>query len=367
MLKDLLRLRGWMLLLLVAALTLNANAVNAVAEVDEDEDETELVWVATPTPKSVIGTESTEKKGGGHRLSIPVVDTDFLGMADWTRTQINAAAAHSHATGVGIKVAILDGGFNLDHPDIELAITAGEFDAIDDDGIASDYGNGVDDDGDGYVDNGLGHGTFVAGMVLMAAPDATIIPIRIRDDEGWGTNFELMRGLKYALYAGADIINISGWIDPEDDPQIAEMIALIRADHGIPVIVSAGNDGVTGLTGLSAHADVLPVGAVDKNDVTVDWSNYTTSATMVVAPGNELYGPLGFPLDTDSGYWSGTSFSTGLVSGAAALALDVNGGLSVSQLFNALEDGTDSVKDENGNTVSRLRRIDLSEVVEEVD
>ena len=106
------------------------------------------------------------------------------------------------ATGDGVLVAVLDGGFNLAHPDIAKRISKDAYDAIDLDDDPNDGGNGVDDDLDGTVDDAVGHGTFVASMVLLAAPDATILPIRIVDDEGYGTEKEIVDGIEYAVEKG---------------------------------------------------------------------------------------------------------------------------------------------------------------------
>ena len=95
--------------------------------------------------------------------------------------------AHKIVRGGRVVVAILDGGFNLDHPFVAGNVLPG-YDAVDRDGDVNDRGNGLDDDADGVVDEGLGHGTFVAGMVLLAAPDATILALRVRDDEGKGSD-----------------------------------------------------------------------------------------------------------------------------------------------------------------------------------
>src|SRR5262245_44090939 len=99
--------------------------------------------------------------------------------------------AHEMATGRGALVAILDTGFELNHP-----FLAGHFevaygkDFVGHDGNPSEERNGIDDDGDGLIDEGAGHGTMVAGIVATIAPDARIIPFRVLDDEGRGTIFD---------------------------------------------------------------------------------------------------------------------------------------------------------------------------------
>jgi subtilisin family serine protease len=264
---------------------------------------------------------SAAATGGIDPATFPVVDADFMMMSPWTGSQIRARAAHRHARGAGIVVAVLDGGFNLEHPSIFGRLHPGGFDAIDHDFDPHDPGNLLDDDEDGVIDRAGGHGTFVAGMVLEAAPDATILPIRVRDDEGWGTNAELLFGLEYARLAGADVINLSVSSSLEGAEEIRVAIDEIQR-QGIPVVVSAGNEGVSFVDGIGAGDASLAVAAVNWADRLAGFSNasYFPDDNVIAAPGVNLYGPLSYYGWTVEGYWSGTSFAAGLVSGAVALA-----------------------------------------------
>ncbi len=308
-------------------------------------------------------------KGGGHGGSgatmVPVVDEDLLFMVQWTRDHLQADEAHQYATGAGVTVAILDGGFNLAHPDLVGHISPYAYDAIDGDWDPEDLGNGFDDDFDGITDGGVGHGTFVAGMVLLAAPDAIIQPIRIRDDEGWGFNHEMMDGLIMAWKARADIVNISGYSAFDPAGEIVDLIASMRA-AGIRVIVSAGNDGVGALGELAHCPDTLAVGSTDTDDVRAWFSNFDDHAVpgMIMAPGVNLYGAYGTPDDDSSAYWSGTSFSCGLVSGAAALAIQLDPALSATALFDLLRQSTDPAFDDEGLVLPGTGRINLLKVVD---
>jgi hypothetical protein len=259
-------------------------------------------------------------RGSSNPTTIPIVDGDFMFMVDWTRTQLGLDQAQVLTRGAGTLVAVLDGGFNLRQPEIAPHLAWFGYDAIDQDADPEDLGNGIDDDGDGVPDGGVGHGTFVAGMILQVAPEATIVPIRIRDDEGWGTDWELVRGLQYALAIGADVVNISGESPHGHTAQVTNLLREL-GDAGATVVVSAGNDGTDQVSDLGAGTGALTVGAVDRDGFLADFSNYTwdTSTRMVFAPGVDLYGPLGTPTDGSDGYWSGTSFSTALVSGGCAL------------------------------------------------
>lgn len=362
-----LRRGGFVAVALSAFLLLGG--LHAAAETKLTSDSLTTVRVALlPTQSDEIRYGKLPPQGGGHGGSgatmVPIVDEDLLFMVQWTRDHLQADAAHQQATGAGVTVAVLDGGFNLSHPDLVGHISPYAYDAIDGDWDPEDLGNDYDDDGDGWVDGGVGHGTFVASMVLLAAPDATIQPIRIRDDEGWGFNFEMERGLMMAWKAGADVVNISGYSAFDPAGEIVGLINQMRR-AGIAVIVSAGNDGMPGLGELAHSPDTLAVGSTDTDDVLAWFSNYDGSATpsMLMAPGVNLYGAYGTPEDDSSAYWSGTSFSCGLVSGAAALAVERNPGIAPLDLYGLLGDATDPAFDDDGVVLSGTGRINLLSVV----
>ncbi len=302
--------------------------------------------------------------GGAGAAMVPIVDEDFRFMVSWTRSQLEADAAHRRATGAGITVAVLDGGFNLSHPWLSRNLSPFGYDAIDQDWNPEDLGNGVDDDGDGYTDLGVGHGTFVAGMVLLAAPDATILPIRVRDDEGYGSNDELLRGLQAAWDAGADVVNLSitraGWHGNEVERKIRRMYA-----NGIAFVASSGNDGENRLSELSDMEHTLAVGSTDEMDRRTPFSNHDerSFSAAVFAPGLDLYGPLGAPEDDSSGYWSGTSFSAGLVSGALALLRERSPDWDIEDLYWHINDTADPAYDWDGSRFPWTGRLNLLRVV----
>ncbi len=303
------------------------------------------------------------KHGGAGATHVPIVDEDFEFMVAWTRDRLAADAAHQHARGRGVTVAVLDGGFNLAHPAIAPHVSPFGYDAIDEDWDPEDLGNGCDDDLDGFADSGVGHGTFVAGMVLLAAPEATILPIRVRADEGGGYNRELERGLAYAWASGADIVNISGAAPLEDYKHVAEVLDEMRA-AGIVVVVATGNEGSSALPAMAARDDTIAVAATDEHDRLADFSNFgPTSGGVLLAPGVGLYGPLGWRGDDTSGYWSGTSFSAGLVSGAAALVLDARPWLWPSAVRARLLQTADPAFDDQDRPLARAGRINLDRAV----
>src|SRR5262249_35920966 len=82
--------------------------------------------------------------------------------------------AHAIGEGEGSLVAILDTGVAPNHPDLAGRIVGG-WDFIDRDADPTDQPDGIDNDGDGRIDEGYGHGTHVAGIVHLTAPDAELL------------------------------------------------------------------------------------------------------------------------------------------------------------------------------------------------
>lgn len=304
------------------------------------------------------------EKGKINPTNIPVIDSDFFAMAAMPAQQIDAWQAHESATGQGVLVAVLDSGFNLSHPFIEDRICPFAFDALECDFDPEDCGNGFDDDFDGSADTGVGHGTFVAGMVLLAAPDAMILPVRIADDEGYGTEDEIAFGIEFAIAMGADVINLS----LEAGTKSGHIKSLLddAKQEGIVIVTSAGNGGEEDLGMIADRSYTICVGAVDFDDVESEFTNVGTEKEQltVYAPGVDLRGPYGWPYDEAMCLWSGTSFSAGIVSGAVALRIEVSPESTHDEIQEDIEVSVDPTYDRDGVEIQGAGRINLRKVVE---
>ncbi|WP_060687356.1 S8 family serine peptidase [Ardenticatena maritima] len=234
----------------------------------------------------------------------------------WARGVVRLDKAHQLATGQGVVVAVLDTGVDLDHPLLVDKLVPG-YDVIDGDSLPDDVPNGIDQDGDGAIDEAAGHGTHVAGIVAMVAPDARIMPVRIFDSDGRGSYFDAIQGILYAVDHGADIINLSGH-GPEDAPALQAAVAYAQA-HGV-LIVAAGGVNVLGYPAL--YDGVVSVGATDRYDLLTDFSTFQNGVAEVYAPGREIFSAY-----YNGGYavWSGNSMATPFAAGAAALLRSVPG------------------------------------------
>jgi serine protease len=267
------------------------------------------------------------------------------------------------ATGRNQVVAVLDGGFDLAHSALQGRLDlANAYNALDDNANVEDLGDGVDNDSDGLVDRVACHGTFVASLILSAAPDAKILPIRVLDAEGWGSDVSVASGITWAVQHGATVINMS-LVLPESTTVVKDAVrAAINA--GVVVCSASGttDDGWQSDSWLARNASI--VGATDAQDVVAPWTEITPKVD-VLAPGVQIVGALGRKRGegwaNSMGTWEGTSFSTPFLSAGAALLRERNPQWTPAAVRDRLEAASDPAYRQTTSTdpLKGLGRIDL--------
>jgi len=240
-------------------------------------------------------------------------------------------------------VAIIDTGIELTHPDLQGALwtNAGE---IGTDGIGRDRRtNGLDDDGNGFVDdwagwdfvgvNGRGdnsptpgnaHGTHVAGIVgavanngiggAGVAPFARLMALKVAQDDPASRNVtRVADAVIYAVLQGTAVINCSFGAPAM---QFADADAFrIASEMGVVVVGASGNGGADVPLFPAAFPASISVGATNAADDLADFSNIH-STVSVCAPGESIISTL---LQRSYGSESGTSMSAPIVAATAAM------------------------------------------------
>lgn len=261
--------------------------------------------------------------------------------AQWAPNALRLPTAQRLATGRGVKVAVLDTGVDLRHAALAGHLLPGR-DFVDADLTPSEPA----------VSNGAawGHGTHVAGLVALVAPNAKIIPVRVLDPSGAGNTWVLAEALLWAADPdgdpatddGADVINMS--LSTLSATRVLEAVSRIatcqpavagdpvadRSDPGYadderrcaarpaPVLVAAAGNAGSRVREYPAGESVyglVSVGASMPGATIAPFSNFG-SWVALAAPGRSITSTL--PGGT-WGSWSGTSMAAPLVAGVAAL------------------------------------------------
>ncbi len=217
---------------------------------------------------------------------------------------LHLSEAHLFARGAGVKVAVIDTGLDFHHPLFRQRVQYPVYDFVDDDGHPAEVAPGA----------GYGHGTFIAGLIVLTAPQATLMPLRAFASDGSGTSVSIAKAIRFAADNGADVINMSfGMLEDDTLVKNALVYALSKKAY---LVAAAGNDNENEIH-FPASSNLLTLGvtAIGAGDIKAPFANYHRSID-VSAPGVDVYSA--YPGGRFA-WWSGTSFSTGLVSGEAAL------------------------------------------------
>ncbi len=281
------------------------------------------------------------------------------GAAQYAAAAVNLSAAQQLSTGSGVTVAVLDTGVQLDpqpHSLLNASLVPG-IDLVDGDSHPAETRNGLDDDGDGLVDEGIGHGTHVAGIVHQVAPSAKIMPVRILDDDGSGTTWNAAEGMFWAAQHGAKVINMS--LGTHGSPGVLLDAVQAVTAAGVLVVAAAGNDGKDRTMYPAAAPGAIAVGSVGAGDVVSTFSNFGLWVD-VVAPGENIHSSYAFPAGSYASN-SGTSMATPWVAGEAALLLARNPNLSPAATSAAISRGARSIDAGNPSVAGLVGagRIDL--------
>ena len=301
----------------------------------------------------------------------------------WGLTRISAPSAWAAFPPAArdVVVAVIDTGINYRHADLAASVWRNRGEVA---------GNGMDDDGNGYVDDvyGIdtlnqdsdpfddnGHGTHTAGTIgaqgdngigaLGVAWSPQVLSCKFLDSGGSGTDaaaiacFEYLIDLKVNRGVNIRVANNSwGSLRNPNAPFPYALRDTIDSagQAGIISVFAAGNDGVnddaTPFDPASfSSPSIVSVAASDENDARAAFSNFGATAVDLAAPGTNIYSTYG----DGYAYSSGTSMAAPHVSGALALMVSHNPALTVPALKSVLLASADRLPQWTGVTVTGAR------------
>ncbi|MCB0405680.1 MAG: S8 family serine peptidase [Bdellovibrionales bacterium] len=274
-------------------------------------------------------------------------------------------------------VAVLDSGVDRNHP---------EFDGQLWENVADAPGNGLDDDGNGYIDDRFGwnfvdntpnidddnnHGTLVTGILAARANNgegsrgvlgsASVLIAKCTDKYGIGTTATAIEAIEYAVAQGARVLNAS-WGTHAFDPALYETVRW-AGEQGALLVAAAGNQGwdhdfsETRTYPAAFDLDnVVAVAAYDNRDALWEKSDYGAHSVHLGAPGVSIFGPIrgGY------GYGTGTSFAAPHVAGVLGALLALGGmGKNVLDLKDRLLLSTEVIRYYEKNRLLSAGRLHL--------
>ncbi len=315
--------------------------------------------------KQSIGTEKRY-----YLLSEP---NDPYYSSSWALQNIQAPAAWEvNEDSSDVTIAVLDSGFALNHQDLSgrWYLNPGE-------SGGGKENNGIDDDGNGYIDDhrgwdfyamdktpqagsvdpggeGVSHGTEVAGLagatsnngvgIASVARNPIIMPLQVMGDDGSGYSSSIVAAVYYAVDQGADVINMSLGT-AGNDPAVRVAVDYAVA-NGVVVVAAAGNCGnntqgvcagqPAGVVTFPASYDrVVAVGALAQNNTRANFSSYGERLDMMAPGSGSLTSTTWTAGNGTSAYKTtmhGTSYASPIVASSAALIRSIRPETSVDDV-----------------------------------
>jgi thermitase len=253
-------------------------------------------------------------------------------VSQWHLAKIQSSQAWSVTTGSpSVVVAVIDTGVHGTHPDLESNLVPG-WNFVKSNSDTSDL---------------LGHGTAVAGVIAAASNNgigvagvswqSRMMPLVVVDENDLASYSNIAEAIQYAADRGIRLINIS--VGGSVQSSTLQSAVDYAWDKGALIFASAMNNGASDPYYPAACNHVMAVSATDSNDHLASFSNYG-NWIAISAPGASI-------LTTTNGggyaYWFGTSFSSPIVAGVAALSLAVNPSLTNAELVTVLEKSADDI------------------------
>jgi subtilisin family serine protease len=316
-----------------------------------------------------------------HTLQVPT-DSAYTGGTLWglhntgqsggtAGIDINARLAWDITTGSpSVVVGVVDTGIRYTHQDLAANMWTNPREIP---------GNGIDDDGNGFIDDihginaitGSGdpfddnnHGTHCAGTIAASAfgggphvgvaYDVKLMALKFLDADGSGATSDAITCIEYALSMGVDVLSNS-WGGGGFSQAVLDAIQAANA-QGVLFVAAAGNESsnndlIDNYPSNYEVDNIIAVAAIDRTGALAGFSNYGIRTVDIAAPGVEIYSTTA---GSDNSYASfqGTSMATPHVAGAAALLVSQFPGIGITELRNRLINTASPLASLNGKVAS---------------
>ena len=259
-------------------------------------------------------------------------------------TMVNAPLVWPRTKGAGVRVALMDTGISMYHPDRGNVVASVSF-------VTGEV-----------VEDFHGHGTHTSGTIAAAdndigvvgvAPQADLLIAKVIDNTGSGQDSWLIAGIEWAVNNNAKVISMS--IGDYDYSAALDTACSNALAAGVVLVAAAGNDNVSTPSYPAALSSVISVAAVDQSKNKASFSNYGPTIALA-APGVSVYSTVPISTDTSAtadAVWSSTSHQSNMLTGTAP-------GSVTGQICNCgLADGSDpqdTCPDNVAGNIAHIRR-----------
>ena len=282
---------------------------------------------ATPTPtKTPTPTPTNGPTPTPTNTPTPTPTPGSTQVLPWGVDRIDADLSWGTTTADNVRVAVVDTGIDLDHPDLGVNIKGG---------INTIYSWRTADD-----DNG--HGSHVAGIIAAVNNSIGVVgvgyqidlyAVKVLNSNGSGYVSDIIEGIQWSINNGINVINMS--LGTSSDVQAFHDAVIAARNSGIILVAAAGNSGPGDNTVIypAKYPESIAVAATNSSDGQPSWSSRGPEVDLA-APGNSIYST--YKNGTYSTL-SGTSMATPHVAGAAAMVLSTHPGFTPSQIQTYLQ------------------------------
>jgi thermitase len=264
--------------------------------------------------------------------SASAIPDDSYYASQWHLSKISAPEGWNINTGSDdVPIAIIDSGVDPTHPDLASKLLAGY--------------NFIADNADTH--DVLGHGTAVAGSAAALSNNYTgiagvawnnpIMPLVVLNSNNYATYSDIANAITYAADRGIKVINIS--IGGSSSSSTLQNAVNYAWNKGVVIFASAMNNSSSTPYYPAACNNVVAVSATTKDDTLASFSSYGNWVD-ISAPGVSI---LTTNKGGSYGSWSGTSFSSPISAGLAALIMSANPSLTNQQAVDIIKDNADDL------------------------